>query len=69
MEPRYLWLLHYPTGSAMVIKLTKQELEESRKYNDFESFITECLEDKYNFNLNDCIWMTSEEYQYERFGF
>lgn len=53
----------------MVIKLTKEELEESEKYNDFENFIYDVLEEKYNFNLSDCHWMVAETYEYERYGF
>lgn len=69
MESRYLWLLNYCYGGCMVIKLTKEELAESEQYNDFENYISEVLEDKYEFRLKDCAWMTSEDCQYDKFGF
>ena len=69
MEPRYLWLLNYCTGICSVIKLTNEDVEESVKYDNFEFFISEVLEEKYDFNINDCCWMTTDTYEFERLGF
>ena len=69
MEPRYLWVLDYAWGDIMCIKLTDAELEESKNYDDFESFISECLKDKYNFRLKDCCWMISESHEFKKHGF
>ena len=60
MEPNYLILLNYCYGEIVKIRLTEEEKRESESYNDFEDFIREKLEDKYEFNLSDCIWMTLE---------
>lgn len=59
MEPKYLLILDYCTGALNIIELTDQELRESEKYDDFESFL-ETIEDKYGFRLKDCNWMTTE---------
>ena len=69
MEPRYLWLLYYPTSEMVVIKLTNEEIKESEKYDSFEYFIEDVLEPKYEFSLNDCQWMVSESYNIQRRGF
>lgn len=69
MEPRYLWIFDYAWGGIMCIKLTDAELKESENYGDLENFISDCLEEKYNFKLRDCCWMTSENYEFEKYGF
>lgn len=69
MEFNYLWLLNYNTAECIVIKLTKEDKELMIDYNNFETFMADCLEEKYNFNLNDCYWMVSENYEFTKFGF
>lgn len=69
MEYNYLWLLNYNTAECIVIKLTKEDKELINNYDNFETFIADCLEEKYNFNLNDCQWMVSENYEFTKFGF
>lgn len=69
MEPRYLWLLNYSYGAVTVIRLTNEEVEKSAEYDDFENFISSVLENKYEFRLRDCCWMTTENYDYEQIGF
>ena len=69
MEYNYLWLLNYYTGECIVIKLTVEDKQSMAEYEDFENFIIDCLEEKYNFNLKDCCWMTSENYEFTKFGF
>ena len=67
MEPRFVILLDYSGGYVNIIKLTPEELEESEKYEDFETFL-HTLEDKYEFRLSDCSFMTCETlsiYKYE----
>ncbi len=59
MEPKYVIILDFCIGALNIIKLTEEELEESEKYDDFESFLS-TLEDKYGFKLNNCQWMTTE---------
>ena len=69
MEYNYLWLLNYNTAECIAIKLTKEDKELMNDYDNFETFMADCLEEKYNFNLNDCQWMVSENYEFTKFGF
>ena len=69
MEYNYLWLLNHNTAECIVIKLTKEDKELMDDYDNFETFMADCLEEKYNFNLNDCYWMVSENYEFTKFGF
>ena len=59
MEPRYVIILDYCCGEVIKIRLTDEQLRESEKYDDFESYLA-TLEDKYDFRLKDCYWMTCE---------
>lgn len=65
MEPRYIILMNFSTGELIKIKLSDQELKESEEYDDFGEFLS-TLEDKYEFRLKDCLYMTchnlSEKY-------
>ena len=62
MEPKYVIILDFCVGALNIIKLTKEELQESENYDDFESFLS-TLEEKYGFNLNNGQWMTTENLQ------
>lgn len=67
MEPRYVLLLDYNSGNLTIIRLTDDELKASERYDDFEEFLA-TLEDRYQFRLKDCNWMTTESltiYRYE----
>lgn len=59
MEPRYVLLLDYNSGNLTIIRLTDDELKASERYDDFEEFLA-TLEDRYQFRLKDCNWMTTE---------
>lgn len=69
MESRYLWLLNYSVPEAMVIRLTDEEMNVMAKYDLPEEFICDVLEPKYEFSLNDCVWMMSDTGKIERRGF
>ena len=67
MEINYLLLLDYEGGNQNIIRLTPEEIKESERYDDFSDFL-HTLEDKYEFRLKDCEWMTVETlniYRYE----
>lgn len=66
METKYVLILDYCTGALSIIELTEEEINESYNYEDFESFL-ETLEDKYDFRLKDCSWMTSERLDIYRY--
>ena len=68
METNCIIILDYSAGEVIRIKLTPEEIEESEKYDDFETFLS-TLEEKYDFRLKDCLWMTTETYQERSFGF
>lgn len=59
MNPTYVVILDYSVGEIIKIRLDKKQIEESEKYDDFESYLA-TLEDKYDFRLKDCLWMTCE---------
>lgn len=66
METKYVLILDYCTGALSIIELTEEEINESYNYEDFESFL-ETLEDKYEFRLKDCSWMTTEKLDIYRY--
>ena len=68
METNYIIILDYSAGELIKIKLTQEQMEESEKYDDFESYLS-TLEEKYDFRLKDCLWMTTENYQERSYGF
>lgn len=43
-----------------------EEIQESEKYEDFETFLS-TLEEKYGFKLSNCQWMVSEELHIARY--
>lgn len=57
MEPRYIFLMDFSTGELVKIRLSDQELKKSEEYDDFGDFLS-TLEDKYEFRLRDCLYMT-----------
>ena len=59
MKANYLVLLDCSVGELIKIRLTEQEKIESESYQDFEEFIY-TLEDKYDFRLSNCSWMSCE---------
>lgn len=59
MEPQYVLILDFCIGCLNIIKLTDEELRESEKFDDFESFLS-TIEEKYGFRLNNCQWMVTE---------
>lgn len=68
METNYVTILDYSVGEVFKIKLTPEQIKESKKYDDFETFLS-TLEEQYDFRLKDCLWMTTETYQERSFGF
>lgn len=51
--------MDFSTGGLIKIRLTDEELRESEKYEDFSEYLT-TLEDKYDFRIKDCLYMTTE---------
>ena len=59
MEPRYIILMDFSTGDLIKIKLTEAELKASGEFETFEEFL-DTLEDKYDFRVKDCLFMTCQ---------
>ena len=59
MKANFLILFDYSAGELIKIRLTEEEKIESESYEDFEEFIY-TLEDKYNFRLSNCSWMSCD---------
>lgn len=59
MEPRYIILLDFSSGEIIKIRLNDQQLIESAEFEDFSDFLS-TLEDKYEFRVKDCLYMTTE---------
>lgn len=68
MKTNYIVILDYSVGEVIKIKLTKEQIKELGKYDDFETFLS-TLEEKYEFRLKDCLWMMTETYQERSYGF
>ena len=66
MEPKYVLILDYCSGTLNIIELTDEEINESYNYEDFESFLM-TIEEKYGFRLSDCNWMTTENLNIYRY--
>ncbi|MFC2437150.1 MAG: hypothetical protein ACFNS5_01180 [Prevotella melaninogenica] len=62
----YVVILDFSTATVIKIHLSKEQIEESYKYNDFEEFLF-TLEPKYGFQVKDCCWMTCETLKEENY--
>lgn len=68
MEANYIIILDFSVGEIIKIKLTETEKQKSEKYEDYEDFL-KTLEKRYDFRLEDCIWMTTEKLSERQFNF
>ena len=68
MNTNYVVILDYSVGEVIKIKLNEEQIKESEKYDDFESYL-ETLEDKYDFRMKDCYWMSCDTLTTRKFGF
>ena len=66
-QTKFVLLLDYTGGTLIKIKLTEEEQEKSLEYEDFEDFL-DTLEDKYEFRLRDCEWMSVNEITEREYG-
>ena len=66
-QAKFVLLLDYTGGTLIKIKLTEEEQEKSLEYEDFEDFL-HTLEDKYEFRLRDCEWMSVNEITEREYG-
>ena len=70
MEQRFIVILNFnpQSGEILKIRLTDEELAESEKYEDMESYLS-TLEDIYEFDLSNSVWMTTSELTKRKIGF
>ena len=70
MEQRFIVILNFDpqSGEILKIKLTDEELAESEKYEDMESYLS-TLEEKYEFNLSNSVLMATNELSERKIGF
>ena len=66
-QTKFVLLLDYAGGTLIKIQLTRKEQEESLEYEDFEDFL-HSLEEKYEFRLRDCEWMSVDEITERNYG-
>ncbi len=67
MDTKYVIIFDICFNCFNIVKLTKEELEASKKYAKFENFLL-TLQDKYEFSLKNCQWLATDEfgiYRYE----
>ena len=70
MEQRFIVILNFDpqSGEILKIRLTDEELAESEKYEDMESYLS-TLEEKYEFDLSNAVWMATSELSERKIGF
>ena len=70
MEQRFIVILNFDPHSEEILKirLTDQELAESEKYENMESYLS-TLEEKYEFDLSNSVWMATNQLTERKIGF
>ena len=70
MEQRFIVILDFDphSGEILKIRLTDEELAESVKYEDMETYLS-TLEEKYEFDLSNAVWMATSELSERKIGF
>ena len=70
MEQRFIIILSFnpAEGEILKIKLTDEQLAELDKYEDTESYLA-TLEEEYNFDLSNSVWMATNELSERKIGF
>lgn len=68
MEPNYVILMDFSTGELIKIKLTEDELKASEEFESFDEFLA-TVEDKYEFRMKDCLYMTAHTYSERSYNF
>ena len=58
MIMEYIILLDYTDGEVIKIRLSEQETILGNEAEDFEEFL-QTLEEKYDFRLDNCCWMST----------
>ena len=68
MEPNYIIVLDFSTAELIKIKLSDDELRASEEYESFDEFLS-TIEDKYEFRVKDCLFMTCHIFTEREYNF
>ena len=70
MEQRFIVILNFDpqSGEILKIRLSDEELVECEKYEDMESYLS-TLEEKYEFNLSNSVWLATNELSERKIGY
>ena len=70
MEQRFIVILNFDpqSGEILKIRLSDEELVESEKYSDMESYLS-TLEEKYEFDLSNSVWLATNELTERKIGY
>ena len=70
MEQRFIVILNFDpqSGEILKIRLSDEELVECEKYEDMESYLS-TLEEKYEFDLSNSVWLATNELSERKIGF
>lgn len=70
MEQRFIIILSFnpAEGEILKIRLTDEQMAELDKYEDTESYLA-TLEEEYNFDLSNSVWMATNELSERKIGF
>ena len=70
MEQRFIVILNFDpqSGEILKIRLSDEELAESEKYDDMDTYLC-TLEVKYEFNLSNSVWMATSVLSERKIGF
>ena len=71
MEQRlFIVILNFnpQSGEILKIRLSDEELVESEKYSDMESYLS-TLEEKYEFDLSNSVWLATNELSERKIGY
>lgn len=70
MEQRFIIILSFDPaeGEILKIRLTDEQLAELDKYEDTENYLA-TLEEEYNFDLSNSVWMATNELSERKIGF
>lgn len=70
MEQRFIIILSFnpAEGEILKIRLTDEQLAELDKYEDTESYLA-TLEEEYNFDLSNSVWMATNDLSERKIGF
>ena len=70
MRQRLIVILNFDpqSGEILKIRLSDEELAESEKYEDMESYLS-TLEEKYEFDLSNSVWLVTNELSERKIGY